>query len=114
MCTETKDARVHCTILNDHTNRRHTPPDRESRPTIAPRADKQTPRRGPGRPLRTQQCAAHPLHKERAGRLVIPHFSSNPLPPPTTTVRRPSSGRYWGPPPPEPDVHRTFACEHAR
>ena len=29
MCTETKDARVHCTILNDHTNQRPPPPTGE-------------------------------------------------------------------------------------
>src|SRR4051812_15968761 len=32
MCTETKDARVHCTILNDHTNRGRTPPTGEAGP----------------------------------------------------------------------------------
>jgi hypothetical protein len=36
MCTETKDARVHCTILNDHTNQHPTPSNTTRRALTVP------------------------------------------------------------------------------
>ena len=86
--TETKDARVHCTILNDHTNRGRTPPPRRSRP--------RSPQRG--HPLRTQQCAA-PTHHRRETCPVLPLSSrATHLPPPEHTA----PGRYRRPSTPTP------------
>src|SRR3954468_12861703 len=92
MCTETKDARVHCTILNDHTNRGRTPPTGEA---------------GPDRPQRQHT----PHSNERAvlsGPNSVPptpppngqdqtvrcfhFFSSNPLPPPHRSTTGPAQG----------------------
>ena len=109
MCTETKDARVHCTILNDHTNRGRTPPTGEAGPD-RPRKNS-TPTRT--RALSSQDptvCCPHPHQQEHRRRLVFPLFSSNPIP----TPNHKGSGRYWGPPPPTHEMHRTRACEHPR
>ena len=90
MCTETKDARVHCTILNDHTNRHHdtTHNPREAgerSPLETNNGHPDTPKQqwrpvvlsGPNSVLPTD-----PYQPEPAGTSGIPHFSSNPLPPP--------------------------------
>lgn len=80
MCTETKDARVHCTILNDHTNRHPTTPTGEA----GERSPLETTTKPPtgGRVVLSGPNSVLPNPK--VGSLVIPHFSSNPLPPPTT------------------------------
>ena len=79
MCTETKDARVHCTILNDHTNRGRTPPT-QAKP--APTVQR-------GHPLRTQQCANPPTrnagHQAMSG---VSTFLEQPVPtPPARSTR---------------------------
>jgi len=122
MCTETKDARVHCTILNDHTNRHHTPHNREAGERSPLETHNKPPRpeeRRTGCPLRTQQCAAGnpgtevPEHRSS----VIPHFSSNPLPPPKQSPKTPGPktgpGEVLRPSTTRACVHRTFACGHA-
>jgi hypothetical protein len=77
MCTETKDARVHCTILNDHTNQRPTPPNTTKRALPVQR----------GHPLRTQQCA-RPAEKPTGRCLVLPLFLEQPhFPPPEPHAR---------------------------
>jgi hypothetical protein len=99
--TETKDARVHCTILNDHTNRHPTPPN-SSAGRRSPQRTQQSPReRGPGCPLRTQQRAApKPFpHRRRASRTVwCFHFSrATPSHPRHTAGEPASSGEVLGP-----------------
>src|SRR4051812_32270928 len=97
MCTETKDARVHCTILNDHTNRGRTPPTGEAGPDRPSETTPPTPQ-GSDCPLRTQQCAAGLPTTEKTGLSGVSTFLEQPPPTPGQTSRsRP--GRYWGPPP---------------
>jgi hypothetical protein len=119
--TETKDARVHCTILNDHTNRPPTPPepgkrgrnDRPKRHTTKP-----PPKRGPGCPLRTQQRAAPPASTKHRGdgqgMFGVSTFSrATPSHPPTPRVETlDTRGEVLGPSTTGHPAHRTVACEH--
>jgi hypothetical protein len=108
--TETKDARVHCTILNDHTNRPPHPNEMQS--NDRPRDNTTTPTEaGAWSSSQDPTACRRPPHTHHVTRrpdcLVFPLFSSNPLPPPTTR-RTWNPGRYWGPPPPA-----TQRTEHA-
>jgi hypothetical protein len=88
--TETKDARVHCTILNDHTDRHRTHPSRRASDRPSQRQQTTpTPQHGPGAgcPLRTQQCAARytvPTGR-RPGSFGVSTFLEQPPPTPERT-----------------------------
>src|SRR4051812_13639257 len=101
MCTETKDARVHCTILNDHTNRGRTPPTGEAGPDRPQR--QHTPHRGEGAVLSGPNSVPPTPPPNGRDRTVwcFHFFSSNPLPPPHRSHRT-STRRYRGPPPAPP------------
>ena len=78
MCTETKDARVHCTILNDHTNRGRTPPHRRSRPRPS---QKET--TTPGKPGDVVLSGPNSVLSPPREKVRCFHFfSSNPIPHP--------------------------------
>ena len=85
--TETKDARVHCTILNDHTNRAHPSHTGDGRTTIAPRDEHTTTPANGDQVVLSGPNSVPPTHTPHQGGHgpdcpVFPLFSSNPLPPP--------------------------------
>jgi hypothetical protein len=99
MCTETKDARVHCTILNDHTNRHHTPHNREAgeRSPLETNNKPHTPKSA-GPVVLSGPNSVLPDHPHNRGGREFGDSTFLEQPPPTPET---SSGRYWGPPPPE-------------
>ena len=90
---QNKDARVHCAILNDHTDPNHRTPNQvpthQDRPQDDPHPESRSPNHTTrsGCPLRTQQCA----HANKTVD-VSTFFSSNPthLPPPTPPTTPPT------------------------
>ena len=118
--TETKDARVHCTILNDHTNRPPTPPEPGERgETIAPRDTQQNPHRSGGPVVLSgpNSVPPHPAPPYTGARgrdcLVFPLFLEQPPPIPPHPGQNPGhEGEVLGPSTTGHPAHRTVACEH--
>jgi hypothetical protein len=110
--TETKDARVHCTILNDHTNRPPHPRTRRCRTTIAPETNTPTTPRKPGAPVvlsgpnSVPPTPTHASRDEEAGLSGVSTFLEQPPPTPDHQANL-DSERYWGPPPPAQHAQNT-------
>ena len=99
--TETKDARVHCTILNDHTNQRPHPVTTRCGPLTV--QDNNPHRSSPQDPTACRpEPTSHRKPREKSrGLFGVSTFLEQP-PPTPTPGRNPGPGRYWGPPPPTP------------
>jgi hypothetical protein len=108
MCTETKDARVHCTILNDHTNRGRTPPPGEAGPDRPQR--QHTPLEG----LSSQDptVCRRPHHPTAGTGPSGASTSSRATPPTPTPVPQDQHEEVPGPSTRTTMARRTSACTH--
>ena len=105
--TETKDARVHCTILNDHTNRGRTPPHGDAGPDRP--TEKPTTPAPKSRPVVLSGPNSVPPTRNPAGLSGVSTISrATPLPRPTVHS---TTGQVLGALHQTPRPRRTLACE---